>query len=221
MQMRDPKVLVVGRRSWDIHRLSAEVGRARSGDFVRASALQKRIRSGPNGRREHSEEQVVSIQVLMDGLWVNAMVRLFMCGLLSALASVIIEPACAGDSNAGMASYYAGISASAGELTAAHRSLSFGTRVRVISVRSGRSVVVRINDRGPFINGRIIDLSRPAAVRLNMLSTGVTQVRLEIVGRPTNKTQSFRRHLGNSKNYGSRYTGRRRNAHHSIELDGV
>jgi rare lipoprotein A len=130
--------------------------------------------------------------------------RLITCGLFSALASGIIQPVCAGNGSTGMASYYSGTRASAGEFTAAHRSLSFGTRVRVISVRTGRSVVVRINDRGPF-NGRIIDLSRSAAARLNMLSAGVTRVRLEIVGRSSkSKTRLLRRRLEASKKDGAR-----------------
>jgi rare lipoprotein A len=133
------------------------------------------------------------------------MIRLITCGLLSALASAISQPACAGNGNTGLASFYPGTRASPGEFTAAHRSLRFGTRVRVISVRSGRSVVVRINDRGPFISGRIIDLSRPAAARLDMLSTGVMRVRLEIVGRSTNKTRLRRSRLEASKKDGSRW----------------
>ena len=68
-------------------------------------------------------------------------------------------------------------------LTAAHRSLPFGTRVRVTNTRNGRSVVVRINDRGPFIRGRIIDVSAGAARRLRMISSGVAPVRVEIIGR--------------------------------------
>lgn len=65
------------------------------------------------------------------------------------------------------------------ELTAAHRSLPFGTRVRVTNLKNGRSVVVRINDRGPYAKGRLIDLSRAAAKHLGMLDSGVAQVRLE------------------------------------------
>ena len=68
-------------------------------------------------------------------------------------------------------------------LTAAHRSLPFGTRVRVTNTRNGRSVVVRINDRGPFIRGRIIDVSAGAARRLRMISSGVAPVRVEVLGR--------------------------------------
>lgn len=68
-------------------------------------------------------------------------------------------------------------------LTAAHRSLPFGTRVRVTNTRNGRSVVVRINDRGPFIRGRIIDVSAGAARRLRMISSGVAPVRVEVISR--------------------------------------
>ena len=67
------------------------------------------------------------------------------------------------------------------ELTAAHRSLPLGTRVRVTSVESGRSVVVRINDRGPFVPGRIIDLSRAAAHELGHGGAGVFTVRIEVL----------------------------------------
>jgi rare lipoprotein A len=69
------------------------------------------------------------------------------------------------------------------DLTAAHRSLPFGTKVRVTNINNGRSVVVRINDRGPFIGGRIIDLSAGAARILNMVQSGVAPVQLEILGR--------------------------------------
>ncbi|WP_375457395.1 septal ring lytic transglycosylase RlpA family protein [uncultured Methylobacterium sp.] len=64
-------------------------------------------------------------------------------------------------------------------MTAAHRSLPFGTRVRVENARTGRSVVVRINDRGPFVRGRIIDLSRGSARALGM--GGTSYVSLHVV----------------------------------------
>jgi rare lipoprotein A len=66
-------------------------------------------------------------------------------------------------------------------LTAAHRTLPFGTRVRVTNLRNQRQVTVRITDRGPFGKGRIIDLSRAAAQKLRMLRAGVVPVRLEIL----------------------------------------
>ena len=62
-------------------------------------------------------------------------------------------------------------------MTAAHRSLPFGTKVLVENLSNGRSVVVRINDRGPFVGGRIIDVSKAAASSLGMLGSGTAQVR--------------------------------------------
>jgi rare lipoprotein A len=89
-----------------------------------------------------------------------------------------------------MASYYyhgqktaSGARFNPNGLTAAHRSLPFGTRVRVTNQSNGRSVVVTINDRGPFIRGRIIDLSRGAAQAINMTGAGVARVSLEVLGR--------------------------------------
>jgi rare lipoprotein A len=68
------------------------------------------------------------------------------------------------------------------ELTAAHRSLPFGTQVLVENLSNGRSVVVRINDRGPFVGGRIIDLSKAAALSIGMISTGTAKVRVTTAG---------------------------------------
>jgi rare lipoprotein A len=91
----------------------------------------------------------------------------------------------------GMASYYAeefnGRKTSNGEvfdmneLTAAHRSLPFQTKVKVTNLDNGQSVVVRINDRGPFVEGRIIDLSLAGAKAISMIGTGTARVRLEVV----------------------------------------
>jgi len=67
------------------------------------------------------------------------------------------------------------------ELTAAHRTLPFGTMVRVTRLDNGKSIDVRITDRGPFIDGRIIDLSREAARRIEMLGPGVSQVRIDVL----------------------------------------
>jgi rare lipoprotein A len=93
----------------------------------------------------------------------------------------------------GYASYYArefhGRATASGEpyddrkLTAAHRALPFGTRVRVTNLSNGRSVVVRISDRGPGRRDRIIDLSERAARELGFLAAGVTRVRLDLVER--------------------------------------
>jgi len=68
------------------------------------------------------------------------------------------------------------------ELTAAHRTLPFNTRVRVINLENDQTVVVRINDRGPYAKGRIIDLSRKAASKIGMIRTGTAQVRLMALG---------------------------------------
>ena len=91
----------------------------------------------------------------------------------------------------GLASYYGeryqGRTTASGEifdmnkLTAAHRSLPFGVVVRVTNPANNRSVVVRINDRGPYVGDRIIDLSLAAARQLDMVVVGVTQVRMERV----------------------------------------
>lgn len=88
----------------------------------------------------------------------------------------------------GMASYYwqrqrvaSGGWFNPNALTAAHKTLRFGTRVRVTNLRNGRSVIVRINDRGPYIKGRIIDLSRRAAGVVGMRKSGVAPVRVDIL----------------------------------------
>lgn len=91
----------------------------------------------------------------------------------------------------GLASYYSdsfigkptasGEIYTAKELTAAHKFLPFGTLVRVRNLSNGKEIVVRINDRGPFVEGRIIDLSRPAAEAIDLISSGIARVRIETV----------------------------------------
>ena len=66
-------------------------------------------------------------------------------------------------------------------MTAAHPTLPFGTRLRVTNVTNGRSVVVRINDRGPFVPGRVVDLSESAAESLGMVERGIVKVKLDVV----------------------------------------
>lgn len=66
-----------------------------------------------------------------------------------------------------------------GKRTAAHKTLPFGTKVKVTNLKNGRSVNVRINDRGPFVAGRIIDLSKSAAKKIGMTQQGVAKVKLE------------------------------------------
>jgi rare lipoprotein A len=88
----------------------------------------------------------------------------------------------------GWASYYrsgkvtaSGERFNPGGMTAAHRTLPFGTKVRVTNMRTGKAVVVRINDRGPFIRGRIIDLAYGAARTMGLVRSGLAKVRLEIL----------------------------------------
>jgi rare lipoprotein A len=106
--------------------------------------------------------------------------------LSSASAGLVSEvgPACAESGIAAIYSYRGGRTAS-GEasrpaaLTAAHRTLPFGTKVRVTNARNGHTVVVRINDRGPFTRGRVIDLTPAAAGKLGF--SGLTHVTLDVI----------------------------------------
>lgn len=105
-------------------------------------------------------------------------------------------------SEEGMASYYAdefnGRTTSNGEVydmnqfTAAHRTLPFNTRVRVTNALSGKAVIVRINDRGPFKDNRIIDLSLAAAKALELIGSGTAPVRLEVLQSGDSTTQPKR-----------------------------
>ena len=89
----------------------------------------------------------------------------------------------------GVASYYndkhEGKKTASGEmytqtrLTAAHRTLPFGTQVKVTNIANGRSVLVRINDRGPFTKGRLIDISKAAAKEIDLIRLGITKVSIE------------------------------------------
>lgn len=95
-----------------------------------------------------------------------------------------------GGGSQGMASYYwqgqktaSGARFNPSAMTAAHRSLPFGTRVLVTNRNNGRSVTVTINDRGPFIKGRIIDLSKGAAGIIGMHQSGVAPVSIQVLGR--------------------------------------
>mgnify|MGYP001806356031 CR=1 FL=1 len=105
---------------------------------------------------------------------------------------VLAPPALADTDQTGVASYYwQGKGTASGErfnadaMTAAHRSLPFNTKVQVTNLRNGRSVVVRINDRGPFIRGRIIDVSKAAAGELGFKGHGLTKVSIKVIGNDT------------------------------------
>ena len=112
--------------------------------------------------------------------------------LLWAPGCATVRPLTAGPQpEFGVASYYGnphhGRRTASGErfdmhdMTAAHRTLPFGTRVRVTNLGNGRSVVVRINDRGPWKKGRIVDISYDAARELHMVGVGTARVRLDIL----------------------------------------
>jgi rare lipoprotein A len=105
-----------------------------------------------------------------------------------ATSSLVLNEQAEASAGCGGASWYALHSRTAsGErmnpstLTAAHRSLRFGTKVRVTNRNNGRSVIVRINDRGPFIRGRVLDLSRAAAHQIGMVHSGTAKVCFQIV----------------------------------------
>lgn len=107
---------------------------------------------------------------------------------LAALVSVALVaalPVALAFSQTGMAVYYTGRPDRTTRMTAAHLTLPMGTWVRVTHARTGRSVVVKVNDRGPFNGkGRIIDLSMTAARELGIIREGVAPVRIETVPRP-------------------------------------
>jgi len=113
-------------------------------------------------------------------------------GSLTLSLGALAFPAAADTAQTGIASYYwqgkgtaSGERFNPGAMTAAHRSLPFNTKVRVTNLRNGQSVIVRINDRGPFIRGRILDVSRAAAGQLGFTGHGLTKVSMTVVGSDT------------------------------------
>src|SRR5690242_2968260 len=112
-------------------------------------------------------------------------------GVLTPSRQAALEHPPAPHYSQGLASFYTeGTQTANGEkfdtyaMTAAHRTLPFGTQLRVTSLACGRSVTVRINDRGPYIRGRVVDLSYSAAKALGMVDAGVAKVRLDVLSRP-------------------------------------
>jgi rare lipoprotein A len=99
-----------------------------------------------------------------------------------------------GQTQTGKASYYhdrfhgrktaSGAKYNKNALSAAHKSLPLGAKVKVTDTRSGKSVVVRINDRGPFVKGRVIDLSRAAARKIGLVKKGVSKVKVKVLSMP-------------------------------------
>ncbi len=120
-----------------------------------------------------------------------AIAILIVPGLLIQLPSASAAPAL---TQRGIASYYhdkfQGRRTASGErynsqaYTAAHKRLPLGTKIRVTHLKTGKSIQVRVNDRGPFIEGRILDLSRRAARELGIIKAGLAPVRIEVVKLP-------------------------------------
>jgi len=104
------------------------------------------------------------------------------------LLVILLLSSCGYTTRKGFASYYAdsyegkttanGEIYRQGKITAAHKTLPFGTKVEVTNLSNNKSVVVRINDRGPFIRGRIIDLTKAAAREIDMVGAGVAKVKI-------------------------------------------
>ena len=106
--------------------------------------------------------------------------NLVIAATVAAATLALVQPASA---QCGKASWYAlksrtasGEMMNASAMTAAHRTLAFGTKVRIVNKRNGKSVIVRINDRGPFVRGRVIDLSKAAARQLGFIRSGHTYI---------------------------------------------
>ena len=115
-------------------------------------------------------------------------IRSLVVAVLIALSNVAVMKSALAET--GRASWYSLTSRTAsgercnpGAMTAAHRSLPFGTKVKVENLKTGKSVVVRINDRGPYVGGRIIDLTKAAAHRLGIVGSGTAKVRLTVLQR--------------------------------------
>lgn len=120
-------------------------------------------------------------------------IRTIAAGFLATLAfhPVTSTAGEAGFKQKGVASYYAdrfhgrktasGVRYDKGALTAAHKTLPMGTKVRVTNLKSGESVDVEINDRGPHVKGRVVDLSKAAARELGMTKAGVAKVQVEVI----------------------------------------
>jgi rare lipoprotein A len=113
----------------------------------------------------------------------------FRCLIFSLFVAVLVFSSCSSKvTRTGKASYYgnkfngrktaSGAKFRNSKLTAAHKTLPFGTKVKVTNLKNGKSVRVKINDRGPFVAGRIIDLSRKAARKIGMVEEGVGTVKI-------------------------------------------
>lgn len=112
--------------------------------------------------------------------------------LFAVLVMLVCQQGCSQSSETGKASFYndkfEGKTTASGEvfsqskLTAAHKTLPFQTKIKVTNLANKRSVIVTVNDRGPFVEGRILDLSKKAAIKLDFIDKGVAKVSLEVLG---------------------------------------
>ncbi len=109
--------------------------------------------------------------------------RLYAAGAVALASTLLVAATLPASAQCGRASWYALYSQTASgermnpaDLTAAHRTLPFGTKLKVTNQKNGKTVVVRINDRGPFVKGRVIDLSKAAASQLGFVSSGVAKI---------------------------------------------
>jgi rare lipoprotein A len=116
--------------------------------------------------------------------------------LVAGLCALLLGGAPAAQADVGIASHYSELSVTASgrsyspnAMVAAHRTLPFGTKVKVENLSNGRTTVVTIVDRGPFISGRIIDLSIGAARNLGFADKGLQNVRMTVLGRDTSETR--------------------------------
>jgi rare lipoprotein A len=153
-----------------------------------------------NSPAPQAREIAIRVRPLRPVLGMHTLDLVMRRQLLALAVAVVLASGCSlvrheapsaptGKGQVGLASWYGGSlhgrRTASGErfdqdaLTAAHRTLPLGTRVRVTNLENGRSVIVTVTDRGPFVRGRVIDLSRGAARRLGILRTGTARVRVE------------------------------------------
>lgn len=139
--------------------------------------------------------------------WMILFASFFFAASCSSKRVAVARPRAVGFSETGIASWYGepyhGRRTANGEVydmhrwTAAHRTMPFNTWIEVRNLNSGKTVHVRINDRGPFIEGRIIDLSRAAAEKIDMMQSGIARVRLTVIQPPSDEArQSYAVQVG-------------------------
>jgi rare lipoprotein A len=165
-------------------------GDSDAGDTRRRTSRSGAKDASLSAARRRAVQAASAFQTHVAAILLSALVVAAGCASSGAMRG----PIAPGATQEGTASYYAdkfvGRPTASGEpyahdsLTAAHRSLPFGTVVRVRRLDTGEAVVVRINDRGPFKRGRIIDLSREAARQIDLLQVGIADVRLTILSLP-------------------------------------